>query len=82
MMYGDEIIDQGEIIKKRLISSGKEWSNNNIRYKLYTKATYMIHGELGKGVRRKLPSCVEQAIKDTYPSNDGDYIGFCKSNNR
>ena len=50
-------------------------TNRQIRYLMYKEAVRVIHGDgLGKGVRKKLPACVENMIRDLAP--DDHYTGF------
>jgi hypothetical protein len=49
-------------------------SNAARRFRLYKRATFLIHGHLGRGDRRELPSCVTQEIHTWYP--DEQYTGF------
>jgi hypothetical protein len=42
--------------------------NKKIRFALYRAFTYQCFGYLGKGNRIKLGSCVENKIKDLFPS--------------
>ena len=38
--------------------------------------TYEKFGHLGKGMRIKIPACVEKQIRDLFPSLDGEYTNF------
>jgi hypothetical protein len=49
-------------------------SNKQKRYQLYRHITRRRHGMLGKGNRRPLPSCIEEGMKDLYPSEK--YTGY------
>jgi hypothetical protein len=51
------------------------------RNKLYMFMSSMIHGPLGKGVRRKLPGCVECAVREQFPDPMERYTGFKADNN-
>ena len=68
--YGANTESEGRRIK------GADWKNNNTRFCMYQKATLLIHGILGKGNRRELPSCVVVGIKELYPQKDNNYVGF------
>ena len=46
------------------------------RYAAYRMFTYWTHGILGKGVRRVIPACVLKTIRQTFPADDGRYVGF------
>ena len=50
-------------------------TNKQLRFLMYREATKVIHGPgLGKGVRKKIPSCVQVLIKELAP--DESYTGF------
>ena len=50
-------------------------SNKQMRYIMYTDSTKYIFGTgLGKGVRKKLPFCVQSLIRKLAPDNH--YTGF------
>lgn len=38
-----------------------------------------VHNNLGKRVRKVIPSCVAQAIKNSYPLNNGKFTSFMES---
>ena len=50
--------------------------NKKIRFALYRAFTYQRYGYLGRGNRIKLGSCVENKIKDLFPSELEEYVGF------
>ena len=50
--------------------------NKKIRFALYRAFTYQRYGFLGKGNRIQLGSCVENKIKELFPSEDNAYVGF------
>ena len=47
-----------------------------MRYTGYRHYVRWIYGYLGKDVRIPLPSCVVKAIKDKFPSNIDQHVGF------
>ena len=48
-----------------------------IRFHMYKHVTEWIHGFLGKGVRIKIPLCVQGEIRDLAPADPGNpYVGF------
>ena len=51
--------------------------NSARRFRLYRKATFLIHGHLGRGERRELPKCVVDEIHAWYPGEQ--YTGFRES---
>ena len=57
-------------------------SNRSIRYQLYRRLTNKIHGPLGRGVRRELPPCLVEFIRDNFPNENTSepYVGFRPTN--
>nr|XP_054774844.1 uncharacterized protein LOC129283033 [Lytechinus pictus] len=51
-------------------------NNKSYRYASYRLFTYLIHGFLGRGVRKVIPACVVNRIHLQYPEASGVYIGF------
>ncbi|XP_073488997.1 P2X purinoceptor 7-like [Aquarana catesbeiana] len=54
--------------------------NRNLRKTAYKSFTAWIHGYLGKGNRRPIPSCAVHAVRTAFPDPDGEYVGFKYSN--
>ena len=52
---------------------------SSFRYAGYKQFTWRVHNNLGKGVRKVIPSCAVWAIKNAYPSPDEKYIPFMES---
>ena len=50
--------------------------NKSYRFAGYKQFTWWVHQRLGKGVRRVIPSCALWAIRNMYPSSDGNYKPF------
>lgn len=46
------------------------------RYAAYRQFTWWVHNRLGRGVRRRIPSCVLNKIRETFPAPDAVYVGF------
>ena len=53
-------------------------SNRSIRYQLYRRLSNKIHGPLGRGVRKELPPCLVEFIRENFPNEDKTepYVGF------
>ena len=49
-------------------------SNCVYRYAGYKQYTWWVHNNLVKRVRKVIPSCAVWAIRNNYPSKDGEYI--------
>ena len=66
-------------LKPMLVSIAETYSgiktNRQLRFIMYGDATKSVHGTgLGKGVRKRLPSCVQSMIRSLAP--DDQYTGF------
>jgi hypothetical protein len=55
-------------------------ASREVRFQMYKYVTEWIHGFLGKGVRIKIPLCVQSEIRDLAPADPGTtYVGFKES---
>jgi hypothetical protein len=50
--------------------------NSKRRKRAYKYATKHKFGVLGRGVRKKLPSCIEDGVRSLFPPVDGKVMGF------
>ena len=53
-----------------------DYSPSSYRKAAYRQYIYWVHGYLGRGNRRVIPSCVMLAIRRWFPSPTGVYMGF------
>lgn len=53
--------------------------NRGSRHTGYTQYIYWRHGKMGKGKRAVVPSCCVWAIRNKYPEESGQYVGFIPS---
>ena len=76
------ILGEIEPLLVSILETYGEWkSKKEVRFKMYAESTTHIHGPgLGKGVRKKLPSCVTNAIRSMAPAADKKYTGFIPIN--
>ncbi|XP_069585065.1 uncharacterized protein [Ranitomeya imitator] len=51
-----------------------------LRKTAYRSFTAWIHGYLGAGNRRPIPSCVVHKVRFAFPDDDDEYMGFKPSN--
>ena len=56
-----------------------DFGMNSYRKSAYRQYTLWRYGRLGKGNRRLCPACVVRMVRATYPSADGNYMGFRSS---
>ena len=56
------------------ISQGRQ--SSEVRKQVYRDITRTMHGIMGSGVRRKLPTCVEDNVRRMFPSEDRKYMGY------
>ena len=63
-----------------LFDTYRDWkTNRQIRFCMYSNCVKAIHGPgLGRGVRKKLPHCLERKIREMAP--DEKYTGFIDTN--
>lgn len=53
-----------------------EICNKSYRFIAYRQYIWWQYGKLGKGVRRRIPTCVLSKIRQTFPAADGVYVPF------
>lgn len=74
-VHYDHLMEVGEF------EESLQRKNKEVRFKLYREATRLLHGYLGRQVRKELPGCVVRDIHDAYPEpNSGEYVGFSETN--
>ena len=54
-------------------------SNSQKRYYAYCAYAALKWGYLGKDNRRRIPECVQNAVRGAYPDPNGNYVGFKNS---
>ncbi|XP_033101508.1 P2X purinoceptor 7-like [Anneissia japonica] len=74
-----EILEVVFASRKELLGEGinhDELNNRNYRHIGYRCFIWWVYNRLKKRDRRVIPSCCVWAIRDQFPSVDGDYTGF------
>ena len=51
-------------------------SNREFRYGAYRSITRYLHGILGKRNRKILPACIIKMVRQRYPENSNNYVGY------
>ena len=74
--FAEQYIERGRLYKLR--TGG---SNKKTRFYLYQLITKDRHGPLSRGMRIRLPQCIELHIKRSFPNEDKTpFVGFQESN--
>jgi len=55
--------------------------HDHLRFLAYTRVVRVLHGYLGFKNRVVVSSCLKWLIRDKFPSEHGDYVGFMKCAN-
>ena len=64
---------------KSMVTTGCQGDNNIKRKMAYRIAARRIHGKLGPRVRKQLPDCVVSGVRELFPDEDGNYMGYKES---
>lgn len=62
------INEQASVIDSDLEANRKR----KVLYYAYIRA---VHGMLGKGVRKEIPQCILEFIRELFPDEHGEYMG-------
>ena len=70
------LVPELETMLMSILDTYEGWkSKKQIRFRMYSDTIKFLHGPgLGKGVRKKLPSCLQRRIHKLVP--DDSYTGF------
>jgi len=69
-------IDINNRYRRDIFSQDEEINPKYYRHGGYRTFTLWVHGRLGEGNRRVVPSCCAWKIRDKFPSPNGDYVRF------
>jgi hypothetical protein len=73
--YGEEVVATVQHTFES-VEAASATDNGPRRKAAYQAYTYLRHGHLGKGWRIPIPECVVKAVRNRWPSQDGQYMGF------
>ena len=76
--FGEEVLNEIELMYPAN-ERPSDLENKTICKSAYRMFTYLKHGFLGKGNRIPIGYCVIQKIREKWPEEDGNYMGY-KSN--
>ena len=75
--FGEDVCNECESWKEvQTMMTSVVVHNNECRKYCYRKFSGILHGVLGKGVRKVLPSCLVRKIRDTYSDKGSNYMGY------
>ena len=61
-------------VQHRMVNSGGR--ARKARKSVFQRITRKLHGVMGAGKRKRLPQCVEDNVRQMFPSKDGRYMGY------
>lgn len=71
--FWDYIVEERNVAEGTNLNHSDRDPNINYRYKMYAK----FCEDVGiSGVRKELPSCYVNAVREIWPSPNGNYVGF------
>ena len=73
--YEEAIISATEMWLESSCENKTQRQKRNYSYRMYTR---MLHGVLGKGVRKQPLKCIINGIRNVYPNDDPNehYVGY------
>ena len=63
-------------VVERKLNSTYSSIHRSYRYAAYRQLSWFTYTKLGRYVRRIIPSCVVNIIRQTFPEPDGSYTNF------
>ena len=76
MVLDGYVINMVMVLRGEYLAVNFDRSNKAMRHGAYTAYTLLMHGSLGAGNRRVIPSCVIWRIRREFPEATGQYKGF------
>ena len=80
LILDELVLNLAQICRQDVLAQPQDKDyNKGKRRAAYRQFILWHHGRLGVGVRRIIPSCCVWAIRDKFPDQYGQYIGFIPS---
>jgi len=74
--YVGQFMDGSGIVVDASAENSMPINNRKLRYLAYSAFTLAKHSYLGKKKQVPLPNCVVHGIRDTFPDESNNYVGF------
>ncbi|WAQ98786.1 P2RX7-like protein [Mya arenaria] len=69
-------MNKGIYVHDAALEQTQDELNQKLRQGAYRQCNLWIHGHLGPRIRKNVPACCVQVIRDKFPDSAGKYTGF------